>query len=985
MATGNAPAHRSLYGIRPTPSTQSQPHTPTRSSHVLPSSYGSPSTVRADDDFVLVEIGSRFVRAGFAGDSSPKAVLGWSPEQQRRVGDFGVWEARGAVLTTDVWAGDYEIWRFDLRGFDLDLFRHRLDRLLRDAFTRFLLIDSRPRKMGLVLDPAVPIPLLSAVLDTLFNSFQAPVVSLLSSPTMSAVAAGVRSALVVDMGWAETVVTSVYEYREVKTTRSIRGGSRLLDGLYHLLRSTLEPESEAKDGGRRVVSFEECEDVMCRLMWCRGLASKSPRRQSAQLDTVEEQDESDDETAQTSSRQMEIPLRSTNPPTTLNIPFAKLADVCDDCFFDGSSPLSTFDDHELPVHLLVYQHLLQLPMDVRAVCMSRLMFTGGCSEMLGIKARIVDEVTTMVETRGWAPVTGKAYEQTRSKHTTKQAQRLSGNSQRWSADSSQAAPSDPGEDVETTPSESGMTTSTTATEAASDPVEAKISRNRPPTRQFQGELRAVQSLGGWAGASLACHVKMAATATMDREQWLQQGAGGASRPGDVDGKTQQRHGHIRQNAPLYEATCQERNYASLKDHPSRIIALHESWTHQQRKAKNLRDRAAQLQSSLLKEDGPRRDDILAQARDIKAKLRAAETDADDTMAEMERLALQLPNLTNPETPPAPPPNPLGNINCPPPTTTPDSKPPSHVEIGSRLKILNFSSAATSTGWGWYYLSGAGTLLEQALIQHALHKAISRQYKLVSPPTLVYEHMVSACGYRPRDQNDETQVYKLANASPTRCLTGTAEIPLAAMEAASTLPYASLPRKHAALSRCYRAEAGARGSQTKGLYRVHEFYKVELFAWCPPVWATARTVLDEMVNMQIELLRDLGLHCRILAMPSSDLGASAAFKIDIEAFFPSRADNFRKGWGEVTSASICTDYQTRRLATRVRLPMQNGKEQLSFPYTVNATAVAVPRVLAAVLEMSWDEKEGRTHRPEQRTRRPLPQQSSDVKPQHQKGH
>ncbi|KAF4587643.1 Actin-like protein [Ophiocordyceps camponoti-floridani] len=775
MATGNAPAHRSLYGIRPTPSTQSQPHTPTRSSHVLPSSYGSPSTVRADDDFVLVEIGSRFVRAGFAGDSSPKAVLGWSPEQQRRVGDFGAWEGKGPVLTTDVWAGDYEIWRFDLRGFDLDLFQHRLDRLLRDAFTRFLLIDSRPRKMGLVIDPAVPIPLLSAVLDTLFNNFQAPVVSLLSSPTMSAVAAGVRSALVVDMGWAETVVTSVYEYREVKTTRSIRGGSRLLDGLYNLLRSLLEPESEATDDGRRVVGFDECEDVMCRLMWCRGLASKSPRRLSAQLDTVEEQDESGDETAQTFSRQMEIPLRSTDPPTTVNIPFAKLADVCDDCFFDGSSPPSSFDDHELPVHLLVYQHLLQLPMDVRAVCMSRLMFTGGCSETLGLKGRIVDEVTTMVETRGWAPVTGKAYEQTRSKRSTnKQARRLSGSSQRWSADSSQAAPSEPGEDVETTPSESGMTTSTTATEVASDPVEAKISRNRPRTRQFQGELRAIQSLGGWAGASLACHVKMAATATMDREQWLQQGAGGASRPGDVDGKAQQRHG--------------------------------------------------------------------------------------------------------------------------------------------------------------------------------------RGYKLVSPPTLVYEHMVSACGYRPRDQNDETQIYKLANSSPARCLTGTAEIPLAAMQAASTLPLDSLPRKHAAVSRCYRAEAGARGAQSKGLYRVHEFHKVELFAWCPPLFSTARAVLDEMVEMQIEILRDLGLHCRILAMPCSDLGASASFKIDIEAFFPSRADNHDKGWGEVTSASICTDYQTRRLATRVRLPVKDGKEQISFPFTVNATAVAVPRVLAAVLETCWDEKE-----------------------------
>ncbi|PFH56010.1 hypothetical protein XA68_17201 [Ophiocordyceps unilateralis] len=541
MASGNAAAHRSLYSIRSTAPAQSQPHTPPRSPHVITASYGSPSAVRADDDFVLIEIGSRFIRAGFAGDSSPKAVLGWGPEQQRRVGDFGAWHRHATSAVTGAWADSYQIWRFDLRDFDLDLFQHRLDRLLRDAFTRCLLIDSRPRKMGLVLDPAVPIPLLSAVLDTLFNNFQAPFVSLLSSPTMSAVAAGVRSALVIDMGWAETVVTSVYEYREVKSTRSIRGGRLLLDGLYDLLRSSLvggeaenKDDKEGNDGSdevRRILSFDECEDIMYRLMWCRTSASKSPRRQSAQLDTVEEQDESDAETAQTSN-QMEIPLRSTDPPTTLKLPFGKLADLCDDSFFGVSCSPCSFDDHELPVHMLVYHHLLQLPMDVRAVCMSRLMFTGGCSDILGVKGRIVDEVTSMVETRGWAPVTGKGYEQIRDKHHNK-AQRHSGNSQRWS-DSSLAASESGGEEHETVASESATT------EASEDPVEAKIWRNRPVTQQFQGQLRAIHSLGPWAGASLACHLKMPATATIDREQWLQQGANGASRPSDVDSKAQQR-------------------------------------------------------------------------------------------------------------------------------------------------------------------------------------------------------------------------------------------------------------------------------------------------------------------------------------------------------------------------------------------------------------------------------------------------------------
>jgi seryl-tRNA synthetase len=158
-------------------------------------------------------------------------------------------------------------------------------------------------------------------------------------------------------------------------------------------------------------------------------------------------------------------------------------------------------------------------------------------------------------------------------------------------------------------------------------------------------------------------------------------------------------------------------------------------------------------------------------------------------------------------------------------------------------------------------------------------------------------------------------------------------------------------KRVGVSRCYRAEAGARGVDTKGLYRVHEFTKVEMFAWTRPSGAASTEVFEEMLSIQTEILESLGIHCRILEMPSMDLGASATRKRDIEAFFPSRRpkDN---GWGEVTSASICTDYQSRRLATRLDLRSQGGK--IGFPYTVNGTALAVPRVLAAILENNWDE-------------------------------
>jgi seryl-tRNA synthetase len=170
-----------------------------------------------------------------------------------------------------------------------------------------------------------------------------------------------------------------------------------------------------------------------------------------------------------------------------------------------------------------------------------------------------------------------------------------------------------------------------------------------------------------------------------------------------------------------------------------------------------------------------------------------------------------------------------------------------------------------------------------------------------------------------------------------------------MKADTTLAATELPLRRAATSRCYRAEAGARGAGTKGLYRVHEFTKVELFAWTAGNEESVTEIFDEVVDLQTELLQALGLRCRILEMPSADLGASATRKVDIEAFFPSRrAQN--SGWGEVTSASICSDYQARRLGTKVR--GEDGR--MGWPWTVNGTALAVPRVLAALLENGWNE-------------------------------
>nr|KMM72759.1 seryl-tRNA synthetase [Coccidioides posadasii RMSCC 3488] len=462
--------------------------------------------------------------------------------------------------------------------------------------------------------------------------------------------------------------------------------------------------------------------------------------------------------------------------------------------------------------------------------------------------------------------------------------------------------------------------------------------------------------------------------------------------------------HIRENAELYSQNCIDRNYRSLSEYPSRIKTLADEAAQLQRSLNAPRSKIKQVQRAIAKlatssTEGKGKasgkneelDALHLEAKQLKHASQSMTDRREKCLEEVQQLALSLPNLTSKETPRGDIPRVVNYINydprSPPGFVSSPEPTRNHVSIGTSLGLLDFTSSATSTGWGWYYLTNEGALLEQALVQYALSVAMRRGWKPVSPPTLVYSYIAEACGFQPRDVNNEQQIWSIEQnekdkSKPQRCLTGTAEIPLAAMYAGQEIPADKLPLKFIGISRCYRAEAGARGVDTKGLYRVHEFTKVELFGWADDIpeansksatttttttttsSSSSSTLFSEMLSIQTEILSSLNLPCRILEMPTADLGASAARKQDIETLFPSRlhhtltqqpsqAEPFdHNGWGEVTSASICTDYQSRRLGTRVRTGAA-----ARFPHTVNGTAVAVPRVLAAILENGWDEKRG----------------------------
>lgn len=404
-----------------------------------------------------------------------------------------------------------------------------------------MLIDSRPRRMVWVLPSALPIPLLSAALDTVFTRFQPPTISLLSSPLTLAVGAGVRSALVVDIGWSETVVTSIYEYREVESRRSIRGGRMLVEQTHHLLAKHLpegqrDPGVGSPDGTQEyVLSFEECSDITARMVWCKprqrpGAAQSSPDA----LPTVHEQDEAEARDAPSDGGRaggagtVTIPLASCRTPTSLEIPFDALAEPCENAFFDSQYSHCSFDDHELPLHLLVYRSLLRLPLDVRAVCMSRIIFAGGCANVLGLRGRIFDEVSHLVQEKGWDPVQGKGVAQLRANPKLK----------RKGARQAGAAPAGAGSQPEGGQEEDGVWHDAANTVPEPDPIEEQLKRGTDRRPPVQGKLRAIESVGAWSGASLITHLKAPAIATVDREVWLQHGAAGASRPSDIDHKTQ---------------------------------------------------------------------------------------------------------------------------------------------------------------------------------------------------------------------------------------------------------------------------------------------------------------------------------------------------------------------------------------------------------------------------------------------------------------
>lgn len=271
----------------------------------------------------------------------------------------------------------------------------------------------------------------------------------------------------------------------------------------------------------------------------------------------------------------------------------------------------------------------------------------------------------------------------------------------------------------------------------------------------------------------------------------------------------------------------------------------------------------------------------------------------------------------------------------------DFKPKDHVALCESLDLCDFEAGSRVAGQKFYFLKNEGALLEVALVQYALQTCVKKGFTPVITPDLARVDVLEGIGFLPRDPNPNTrQIYTVSDTD--LCLIATAEITLGGMHKDQIFEDADFPKRYVGLSHCFRTEAGAAGRDTRGLYRVHQFTKVEMFAFTTPEQSEA--MHQEILAIEEEVFRGLGLAYHVIDTCTGDLGGPAYRKYDLEAWMPGRGD---KGeYGEVTSTSNCTDYQARRLGIRFKSPKFKGTR---FAHTLNGTAISCARAIVAILE------------------------------------
>lgn len=391
---------------------------------------------------------------------------------------------------------------------------------------------------------------------------------------------------------------------------------------------------------------------------------------------------------------------------------------------------------------------------------------------------------------------------------------------------------------------------------------------------------------------------------------------------------------IVENADLVTQNCLNRG-AHVDVH--RFVQLEETRRLLQIEMEDFNRQANEVSKSIGKAKDPaEREARKDEGRKLREKTQELQTRLEELASDVDAIHRQIPNLSHPDAP-------IGvddkaNLEVyrgKTPLPTFDFKPLDHVELAEKLDLADFEAGAAVAGHGFYFLKNDAVLLELALQRYAVGVLMGEGFTPMTTPDLARNDVLAGTGYIPR--GPETQIYSIENSDLS--LVATAEIPLGGMLAGQTVDAEQLPIKLCGISHCFRTEAGAHGRATRGLFRVHQFTKVEMFAFTRPEESDA--MLDHLRELECRLFDGLGIPYRVVDTATGDLGGPAYRKFDLEAWMPGRGE-----FGEVTSTSNCTDYQARRLNIRYRNKGEKGTHLL---HTLNGTAIAISRALIAIME------------------------------------
>ena len=387
--------------------------------------------------------------------------------------------------------------------------------------------------------------------------------------------------------------------------------------------------------------------------------------------------------------------------------------------------------------------------------------------------------------------------------------------------------------------------------------------------------------------------------------------------------------YLRENPDAVRASQKGRGEdASIVD---KVIAIDEVRRAAIERFETLRAEQNILSKSVGAAKGDEKAALLENAKELATKVKEADSKRAEVEEESKQLIMQLSNILDPEAP-------IGgeadfvvieHVGTP---RTFDFKPKDHVELGKLLGAIDTERGAKVAGSRSYYLTGVGAMLEFALVNYAISSALTAGFTPVIPPVLVNPAAMEGTGFLGQAAEN---VYHLEKDDVY--LVGTSEVPLAAMHMDEVLPAEKLPIRYAGYSSCFRREAGTYGKDTRGIIRVHQFDKVEMFSFCKPEDAKAEH--QRLLQWEKDFLNSMEIPYRVIDVASGDLGSSAIRKFDIEAWIPTQ-----NAYREVTSTSNCTEFQGRRL--NIRYKDSDGTKAIA---TLNGTLVAIPRMIVAILE------------------------------------